>query len=112
MNTPRQLVAIISHTINGGATALPMRDAACVMPCAKPRLSAGIQFDMARVAGGDLGPSPPPSHKRAIISDTKPPESPVMTVAPAHMTAHTASVRRGPNLSPTHPPMIWNTRYG
>jgi hypothetical protein len=105
-------VAIINQTINGGATALPMRDAACVVPCAKPRLSAGIQFDMARVAVGNVAPSPSPSNKRAMISDTNPPASPVITVAAAQITAQTVSVRRGPNRSPTHPPIIWNTRYG
>jgi hypothetical protein len=87
---PRQDNAMINQATRGGVIAFPIRAQECVKPCAKPRLEGDVQFDIARVAAGN----------------------PVRTVALAQMRPHSKSVRRAPKRSPSHPPMIWNTRYG
>ena len=66
--------------ISGGVAALPNREKAWVMPCAKPRWSGRIQFDSARVAVGKAGPSPMPSASRDMNSAANPPTMPVHTV--------------------------------
>ena len=91
----------------GGATALPSRAKACVMPCAKPRLPGAVQFCMARVAVGKVAPSPKPRSTRARNRLMRPPTIPVRIVAEAQIRPQTRSVRLAPNLSPTDPPMTW-----
>src|ERR1700682_5014783 len=71
MNDPRQEKAIISQVTRGGVTALPMRANAWVIPCAKPRFPGAVQFDMARVAVGNVAPSPRPSKTRARTSEAR-----------------------------------------
>src|ERR1051325_3911799 len=52
-NEPRQPTQGIRRMpISGGVSVLPSLANACVMPCAKPRFSGRVQFDMARVATG------------------------------------------------------------
>ena len=71
-NEPRQVSQAISAAINGGVMALPSRAKAWVRPCAKPRLLAGVQYCIARVAVGKVAPSPKPRATRAMNSVTKP----------------------------------------
>ena len=68
-NDPRQLTSRMSHATSGGVNAFPSRANACVMPCAKPRFSAGIQFDIARVATGSAETPMPRSTRPRIIPD-------------------------------------------
>ena len=89
---------------SGGVIAFPIRAHECVMPCANPHFSAGVQVDIARVAVGKAGPSPKPKAIRAAISDMKPPVSPVSTVEIAAITQQVASTKRAPKRSASHPP--------
>ena len=63
-NDPRHVTSAISHATIGGVTALPSRANAWVMPCAKPRRPSGVQFCIARVATGNVAPSPIPTSRR------------------------------------------------
>src|ERR1019366_5747818 len=112
MNEARQEYARMSNATSHGVSELPRREKACVMPCAKPRFSLGVQYDMARVAVGKVAPAPKPRMTRATNRLTMPCTRPVATVAPAQMMPHTVSALRGPNLSATHPPITWKSRYG
>src|SRR5712664_1783863 len=94
-----------SAAIRGGVSAFPMRPKECVIPCAKPQLRAGVQLDMARVAVGNAAPSPKPNARRNANNETNPPDAPVSTVDTPTMAQHSDKVSRGPNLSPTHPPI-------
>jgi hypothetical protein len=67
---------------------------------------------IARVATGNVAPSPTPTITRHKNSATTPVEKPVTMVAVAHTSPHRNSVRRGPKRSPIQPPKIWNSRYG
>src|SRR5581483_2570892 len=111
MNEPRQVRHAISPTTSGGANAFPMRAKECVMPCAKPRFAAGVQFDIARVAVGKVAPSPIPRRSRAAKSDQRPPTNPVRMVEPAQIKPERVSVLRGPNLSAMKPPETCRARY-
>src|ERR1700733_7908902 len=104
MNEPRQLMSVIRAATSGGVTVLPNREQACVIPWAQPRLTGAVQLDMARVAVGNVAPSPNPRKNRPTSNLTKPPTKPVATVAPAQTTAQTANVRRAPNRSLSQPP--------
>ena len=97
----------MSDAISGGVRALPTRENACVMPCANPRRSGGVQLCMARVATGNVAPSPTPSSRRTRYSDVSPPTRPVSAVADAQISPQTNSVRRAPQTSPIQPPRIW-----
>ncbi len=110
-NDPRQVTSTISQATSGGVNALPSRANACVIPCANPRLSAGVQADIARVATGSAD-TPMPSNTRPTIIVGRLLASPMSTVANDQITAKTVSARRAPNLSATHPPAIWKARYG
>ena len=81
--------------------ALPNRANACVRPCAKPRRPAGVQSCIARVATGNVAPSPTPSSTRTAKSVANPPTSPVRIVAVAQISPQMNSVRRGPTRSPS-----------
>ena len=105
-NDPRHVTSAISQATKGGVSALPSRALECVMPWLNPRLSSGIQSLMARVAVGNVAPSPNPSRTRAAIIAVKVLTSPVSSVAPPHMIAEIVSARRAPNRSLTQPPMI------
>ncbi len=111
-NEPRQDTNATSATTAGGVMALPRRDAAWVMPCAQPDLPPGSQVDMARVAVGNVAPSPKPSSIRAATRVQSPPTSPVMMVATDQISPQAIRVRRAPNLSPNQPPITWQIRYG
>ena len=112
MNDPRHATIAISQATIGGVTAFPSRANACVSPCAKPRRPTGVQLCIARVATGNVAPSPMPTSRRQKNSDMRPPAKPVRIVALAQIRPHRNSVRRGPKRSPIHPPKIWNIRYG
>src|SRR5258708_6241874 len=85
MNEPRQVSQNISAAIKGGVSALPSRAEAWVIPCAKPRLTAGVQYCIARVAVGKVAPSPKPSATRAMNSVSRLFTKPVMMVAAAQI---------------------------
>src|SRR6266550_2544254 len=110
-NDPRQLTSRISQATSGGVRALPSLANACVIPCANPRFSAGVQLDIARVATGSAD-TPPPSSTRPRIMPDRLWARPMSTVADDQMMAKTVSARRAPNLSATQPPAIWKARYG
>ena len=76
--------------ISGGVMAFPSRANAWVSPCAKPRLVAGVQYCIARVAVGKVAPSPKPSATRAMNSVTSPVTKPVMMVEAAQIKPHHA----------------------
>src|SRR5712691_9824531 len=103
-NDPRQVVTAKSAIISGGATALPTRAHACVMPCANPHWLVGTQMDIARVAVEFAAPSPKPKAIRAAINDAYPPATPVDIVDMPTIAQHTVKTTRGPNVSPTRPP--------
>ena len=109
-NAPRQVSQRISSATTGGVTALPSRAKEWVRPCAKPRRFAGVQYCIARVAVGNVAPSPKPSAKRATNSAARPLTKPVEMVAAAQIMPHQNSVLRGPKRSPTQPPITWNSR--
>src|SRR5258708_34453279 len=102
---PRHEVTDISPTTRAGAAALPRREKECVMPWAKPRQPARVQFDIALVAVGKVAPSPNPRARRNTMSDQNPSARPVKMVAAAQIVPQVPSVRRGPNGSPIHTPM-------
>src|SRR4030081_2903164 len=60
MKEARQLYSAISQATSGGVTALPKRAKECVSPWAKPHRPAGVQYCIARVAVGNVAPSPNP----------------------------------------------------
>ena len=66
------------------------------------RLLVGI----ARVATGNVAPSPIPTSSRHMNSMVRPPANPVRMVAVAQIKPHRKSVRRGPKRSPIQPPKI------
>src|SRR5437867_10420062 len=59
-NDPRHDTSAISVAISHGVSEFPRREDAWVMPWAKPRLDFAVQKDMARVAVGNVAPSPNP----------------------------------------------------
>src|SRR5215467_7747333 len=110
-NDPRHETAPMRNATTGGVIELPMRENECVKPCASPRLAAGVQLCIARVATGNVAPSPTPSNRRTRYSVKKLPARPVSTVADAQTKPQTNSVRRAPHLSPIQPPKIWTIVY-
>ena len=100
MNDPRQDTSAIKTAIRGGVTARPIRANEWVIPCAKPQLRSGTHTAMARVAVGNVEPSPIPRASRAANRLASPPTTPVAAVATHTIRLLTQSVRRGPNLSP------------
>ena len=63
MNAPRHVTAAISAATSGGVTALPRRENACVIPCAKPSLRLGSQRAIAFVAVGKVVPFAKPKQQ-------------------------------------------------
>src|SRR6516162_7994062 len=61
---PRHVSDMMSAATIGGAAALPKRAEEWVMPWAKPRLSGFVHDCIARVAVGNVAPSPKPSSTR------------------------------------------------
>ena len=105
MNDPRQVSQAISTAISGGVAALPSRAKAWVRPWAKPRLLAGVQYCIARVAVGKVAPSPKPSATRAMNNVSRLVTKPVAIVETAQIKPHQNKVLRGPKRSPTQPPI-------
>ena len=112
MKDPRHVTTAISHATRGGVRALPSRALEWVTPCPNPRLFAGSQSLIARVAVGKVAPSPNPSSRRAHSNAAKPLDFPVNSVATPQISAETVKVMRAPKRSLTHPPTIWKIRYG
>ena len=100
----------MSHATMGGVTALPKRENAWVIPCAKPRRPGAVQLCIARVATGNVAPSPTPSSMRTRKRLVRLPARPVSIVAADQTTPQTNSVLRGPKRSPIQPPKIWKRR--
>ena len=111
MNEPRHITIPINQATSSGVTALPIRANEWVIPCANPRFPAGVQSDIARVAVGNAE-TPIPSKTRATSIPANVLVSPMYTVAADQIVAKNVSAFRAPNRSLTHPPMIWNSRYG
>src|SRR5690348_15895091 len=84
-NDPRQPDDAISATTSGGDIALPNRANEWVIPCANPRRAGAVQFAIARVAVGNVAPSPTPSSTRQNNSYQNPLTRPTSSVAPAQM---------------------------
>jgi hypothetical protein len=104
MKAPRQLVIAINPATSGGVKAAPNRELEWVIPCANPRLPAGIQSDIARVAIGKVAPSPNPSMTRANRIAANVLTRPVSRVAVPQITADRVNAFRAPNRSLNHPP--------
>src|ERR1700731_1976580 len=96
MNEPRQVNRAIRNATIGGVTVPPIRENEWVKPCAKPRLLAGVQYCIARVAVGNVAPSPKPSATRAMNSVTRLVTKRVMMVAAAQIRPQQNRVLRGP----------------
>ena len=94
---------IRSATI-GAAAPAPRRPAAWVIPTAVPRDASEVHFDSARVAAGNVAPSPMPSTRRTANSEASPVTAPVTIVVIDHTNPQTVSVRRAPKRSPNQPP--------
>src|SRR5579863_2402112 len=93
---PRQVTTASKPAINGGVTAIPIRENECVIPCAKPQLPTGVQLDIARVAVGNAAPSPNPKATLSANNDTNPAAAPVSMVETATIPQQADSVSRGP----------------
>ena len=91
-------------TIGADAPA-PRRPAAWVMPTALPRAASEVHFDSARVAAGNVAPSPMPSTKRTPNSETSPATPPVAIVVSDQVRPQTVKVRRAPKRSANQPPI-------
>ena len=57
-NEARHEIAAISVATTHGVSEFPSREKACVKPCANPRRSFDIQYDMARIAVAQRQPFP------------------------------------------------------
>ena len=88
----------------GAAAPAPRRPAAWVMPTAVPRDSSEVHFESARVAAGNVAPSPIPSTRRTPKSEASPVTAPVAIVVIDHARPQTVSVRRAPKRSANQPP--------
>ena len=106
INDPRHVTSAISQTTRGGVKAFPSRAAEWVIPWENPRFPSTVQSDIARVAAGNVAPSPNPSRTRAQSMLGRPDAKPVNKVASAQMTAETVRVNLAPKRSLTQPPMI------
>src|SRR5258708_29211067 len=105
-NGARHPKRIIIMTTSAGVKAAPKREAACVMPWAKPRSVGSIQRERDRVAMGNAPASPIPKKKRHSPIDTAFQENAVSDVKIDHHTTTRDSARRPPMRSPNHPPGI------
>ena len=82
---------------------VPRRRAAWVIPTATPREASEIQLDNARVAAGEVAPSPKPSTKRKENSEASPSTAPVTIVVIDQVSPQTAKVRLASKRSASHP---------
>src|SRR5271165_3176921 len=76
-NEKRQENQVISKATIGADAPAPRRPAAWVMPTAVPREASEVHFESARVAAGNVAPSPMPSTKRTANSEANPVTAPV-----------------------------------
>src|ERR1700733_1041115 len=97
------------HITRGGVIAAPSRDPACVTPCANPRSLGRIQRERDRVDIGNAPASPAPKMKRIASSDVAFQPAAVSEVKTLHQLTMIVNARRGPILSPSHPPGTWNS---
>jgi hypothetical protein len=95
----------------GAEMAAPIRAAACVVPCKKPRIEGGYHDARARVATGKLPDSPSPNSKRMIMKDMKDVATPVNAVNIDHHAMSSGSTRRGPIRSPNAPTKTGSNEY-
>src|SRR5271169_2592713 len=103
-NENRQENQVIRKATIGADVPAPRRPAAWVMPTAVPRLGREVHFDNARVAAGNVAPSPMPSTKRTQNSDASPLTAAVAIVVSDQVNPQTVSVRRAPKRSANQPP--------
>ena len=101
-NEKRQENQVIRKATIGAAVPAPRRPG--VAPIAVPRFLIGIHFETARVAAGNVAPSPMPSTRRTPNSETSPVTAPVAMVVSDHTKPQTVSVRRAPKRSANQPP--------
>jgi|HubBroStandDraft_6_1064221.scaffolds.fasta_scaffold307465_1 hypothetical protein len=104
----RQENQVIRKATIGADVPAPRRPAAWVMPTAVPRASSEVHFESARVAAGNVAPSPIPSTQRTANSDASPVTAPVAMVVSDQVRPQTVSVRRAPKRSANQPPTSWN----
>ena len=90
---------MIRRATIGAAVPAPRRPAAWVAPIAVPRLTIGVHFETARVAAGNVAPSPMPGTRRTPNSEASPVTAPVAMVVSDHARPQTVSVRRAPKRS-------------
>src|ERR1700736_3056534 len=98
-NEKRQENQVIRRATIGAAVPAPRRPAAWVAPIAVPRFTIGVHFETARVAAGNVAPSPMPSTRRTPNSEASPVTAPVAMVVSDHARPQTVSVRRAPKRS-------------
>src|ERR1700745_163171 len=95
-NENRQENQVIKKATIGAAVPAPRRPAAWVAPIAVPRFSIGVHFETARVAAGNVAPSPMPSTRRTPKSEASPVTAPVAIVVSDQARPQTVKVRRAP----------------
>src|SRR3984957_11819433 len=103
-NEKRQENQEIRRATLGAAVPAPTPPAAWVAPIAVPRFTIGVHFETARVAAGNVAPSPMPSTRRTPNSEARPVTAPVAMVVSDHARQQTVSVRRAPKRSANQPP--------
>src|ERR1700736_2470301 len=105
-NGARQPYRSIITTTRAGVKAAPKRDAAWVIPWAKPRSVGSIQRERDLVAMGNAPASPIPKKNRNTPIEVAYQANAVSEVKNDHHTTTSASARRPPMRSPSHPPGI------
>src|SRR6516162_9143323 len=90
---------------HGADAPAPRRPAAWVMPTAVPRAASEVHFDSARVAAGNVAPSPMPSTQRTANSETSPVTAPVTIVVIDQVSPQAVKVRRAPKRLANQPPI-------
>src|SRR5262249_39418011 len=109
MKGTRQPYRTSRNTTNGGVSAPPSREPACVKPCTNPRSAGRTQRDRDRVAMGKAPASPTPNRKRIVAIDAAPQAAAVIEVKTDHHMTIAEKARRGPIQSPSQPLGIWNS---
>ena len=103
MRHPKRIIII---TTSAGVRAAPSREAAWVIPCAKPRSVGSIHRERDLVAMGNAPASPTPKRNRNTPIEGAFHAKAVSEVKTDHHTTTKARARRPPMRSPSHPPGI------
>src|ERR1700726_3137665 len=92
----RQENQVIRKATIGADGPGPRRPGAGGRPTGGRAARGEVHFDSARVAAGNVAPSPIPSTQRTANNDASPVTAPVAIVVSDQVRPHTVSVRRGP----------------